>query len=164
MNTRFTRRWAAIGVLAALGGAAFAGVTLAERSHYATGQRVTPSKNLSRVAGEPVITRLRAIALGAAAQNGEQSPTDAIAYKTTRQDANARTSGAIVDSNQPVFLIVEHGNFVGVDVSLMYGSQAPRGRIISVIVDAATGNVTDWGYEPTEPRVNGLAVAAPLIP
>lgn len=173
MGARFKQRGVIIGALAALVGGVFAGVTFGgglnrvddgrAASEQTSSQRAS-APSPGRDAVGPSRTRLTGIALATAAENGEKSATDATAYETTRGDANARTSGAIVDSNQPVFLIVEHGNFVGRDVPLMYGSQPPRGHIITVIVDSVTGDITDWGYEPTEPRVKGLAIAARLVP
>jgi hypothetical protein len=94
---------------------------------------------------------LRAEALSAAAANMEAHPFDARVYLTTRGTANEVDSGALIDTNQLVYYVLVHGDFVCYLCSVPYGASAPRGHVISLVIDASSLDGTDFGLRSNEP-------------
>src|ERR1700736_3272288 len=82
------------------------------------------------------LEQLRAIGLNAAAANGDAHPTDGAVFASSRGDAMNATNGGVVDSNQSIYLIRLHGNFVANDARVPPGHAAPRGHVLIVVVDA----------------------------
>src|SRR5690348_10578860 len=78
-----------------------------------------------------VAARLERIALAISSANGDSNPTEITAVGTTRQAAQNATGGAIVDSNQPVYLICVRGQFIGYEASVPYGAALPRGTSLT---------------------------------
>ncbi|MGZ5232115.1 MAG: hypothetical protein ACXWC3_19010 [Burkholderiales bacterium] len=124
---------------------------------------------LARQRGD--VTRLDALAVAAvrdiafemAAINGEANPTRGEAFASTRGSAESVVSGDIVNTDQPVFVAVFDGNFVG------YGASSPTGRlpvgnVMTITFDAKTLAVTDWGIVSVRPDTAPLGVATPLFP
>jgi hypothetical protein len=104
----------------------------------------------------PVLETLREVAARVASLNGDAHPTKAIAVPSTRKAANALDSGAEVDTDQLSYLIVLHGNFVGRVAHVPRGAPLPRGSVLTIIVDADTGLVTDWGISDRTPDTSSL--------
>jgi hypothetical protein len=101
-------------------------------------------------------TRLRAVAARVAALNGDPHPIKAIAVLSTRQTAVTASSGADVDTDQSSYLIVLHGHFVGYAAKLPRGAPLPRGNVLTIVVDADTNVVTDWGISDHAPDTSSL--------
>jgi hypothetical protein len=111
--------------------------------------------------GSPVpasaIPRLTAIAASAAKANGDPAPSQTTAVLTTRARAlTSATPGDFVPGSAGVrvFLLTMRGQFVAADVSRPSGAAAPRGRYLSLVVNAATFQVTDFGLSPKPPPVS----------
>lgn len=89
-----------------------------------------------------------------AAANGEPSPGSATAVETTRGQASQITAAGSVDpseTNRDVFLIVTTGHFTGHMAHVPPRRPLPVGTILTVVVDAHTGQLTDWGLSNNEP-------------
>jgi len=111
--------------------------------------------------GPPVpasaVPRLTALAGRAAALNGDATPTQVTAVLTTHAKAlTSATPGDTVPgtSRTRVYLITMQGHFVANDVSVPAGAAAPKGRYISVVVDAKTFRGLDFGIGPNPPPVS----------
>lgn len=111
--------------------------------------------------GPPVpasaIPRLTAIAKHVAKGNGDATPAWATAVLTTHAKAlTSATPGDFVPGTGKVrvYLITMQGHFVANDVSVPPGAAAPRGRYISVVVDARTFGGMDFGIGPNPPPVS----------
>jgi hypothetical protein len=105
----------------------------------------------------PAVPRLAAIADRAARTNGDPAPSQVTAVLTTRAKAlTSATPGDFVPGSAgvPVFLVTLRGHFTADDVSRPPGSAAPTGRYLSLVVDAATFQVTDFGISPEPPPVS----------
>jgi hypothetical protein len=99
-------------------------------------------------------TKLRVVAARVAALNGDPHPTKAIAVRSTRKAAVTASSGADVDTDQSSYLIVLHGHFVG--HTAPRGASFPQGSVLTIVVDASTNLVTDWGISDRTPDTSSL--------
>jgi hypothetical protein len=86
-----------------------------------------------------------------AAINGDAHPSSAAWVKTTRQTAVSAESTDTVDSNQPVYYVVLHGHFAATKGYLGPGAAVPTGTILTLTVDASTGEVLDNGLSNRTP-------------
>jgi hypothetical protein len=97
----------------------------------------------------------------AARLNGEPSPTAIRTVATTR--AAAFTSvGAGADDvpATPVQLVVAHGAFTGFEAKRPPGASPPRGHVLFLLIDSASGVVTDWGIGNIDPQARARAGVA----
>jgi hypothetical protein len=101
------------------------------------------------------------MALEMASLNAEPKPTNGQVFASTRNLAQKVTSGATVNTDQPVFVAVFHGNFIGYRATTLLG-EFPVGKVMTVTFDANTLAVTDRGIVPTELDTIGLGAATPL--
>lgn len=96
--------------------------------------------------GAPLQQRLIDVGRYIAALTHESSPTAITMVQTTRQKAVGALSGDLVNSDQGVYVMTLNGSFStfrhppGHKPGL-----APAGSTLTVVVDPATGQVTDWG-------------------
>jgi|SRR5213593_2474503 hypothetical protein len=102
------------------------------------------------------LTALRAVAARVAGLNGDPHPSKAIAVPSTRKTAELVESGADVNTDQDVYLIVLHGHFVGHVAHVPPGAPLPRGSVLTIVVDANTDLVTDWGISDQTPNTSAL--------
>jgi hypothetical protein len=79
-----------------------------------------------------------------AAANGEPSPADGVVTKSRRQAAQKVVAGANVDSDEDVYLVELHGQFVGYMASVPAGAPLPRGGTVVVTIGSETGEILDW--------------------
>lgn len=99
---------------------------------------------------------IRALESNVASRLGENAPTGVQHVTSTRARAVLASSGAIVDDSTPSVLIVMHGHFTDADASRPRGAPAPSGTVLTLVVDSATGQVTDLGIEEKAPDLAGL--------
>jgi hypothetical protein len=111
-------------------------------------------------AGRPVpksaVSRLIKIAKRAARLNGDRHPLWATAVLTTHDKALlSATPGDTVSNRRhvAVYLVTIRGRFVCNLCSRPSGAKAPRGRYISIVLDAKTFNGMDDGLSPKRPPV-----------
>jgi len=86
--------------------------------------------------------RLQQLAREWATSNGDHSLHSGVVYLTTREQA---AGGDIVNSNQPVYELVLRGRFVCHGCSRPAGAPVQRGTVLTVTVDRATFEITDFG-------------------
>ncbi|MGN6678625.1 MAG: hypothetical protein ACTHKL_12745 [Streptosporangiaceae bacterium] len=94
------------------------------------------------------VSRLTEIAKHAARANGDQHPKWAIAVLTTHEQAlRSATPGDTVANRRhvAVYLVTIRGRFVCKTCSVPPGAKAPKGRYISIVVDAKTFKDMDFG-------------------
>jgi hypothetical protein len=111
--------------------------------------------------GSPVpasaVPRLTAIAASVARSDGDAAPSQVTAVLTTHAKAlTSATPGDLVPGSGGVrvFLLTMQGRFTATDATRPPGSRAPTGRYLSLVVDAATFQVTDFGLSPKPPPVS----------
>ncbi|MFC4908143.1 hypothetical protein [Actinomadura gamaensis] len=81
----------------------------------------------------------------AAANAGERIPSGLSYVRTTRQRAAAAT-GSRVNSDESVYVVQMRGNFTAPRHPVPGKSGRPvTGHALTLVIDAATGQVTDWG-------------------
>jgi hypothetical protein len=100
------------------------------------------------------LPHLKSLALEAAARLGDAAPTSGRAYSSSRRVAVDVTSQDRVDSDQPVFVMVLHGDFV-----VNRGppdSARPSGPYLTLVWDPATRHVTNFGVKTREPDMTRL--------
>jgi hypothetical protein len=110
--------------------------------------------------GSPVpasaISRLTALASRTAAANGDTSPEWITAVLTTH--AKALTSATPGDmtpgGGTEVYLVTMRGRFTAYAASSPPGAALPTGEYLSIVVDAKTLQVLDYGLSPTPPPVS----------
>ena len=101
-------------------------------------------------------SRIVQIAEHAAAAAGDRMPTLIQHSEGTRQRANAIASGDRVPGRRWSYLIAERGSFVLNSVSVPPGARAPRGSVLTLVVNAATGTVSDLGVSNRYPELAAL--------
>lgn len=111
--------------------------------------------------GSPVpasaVPRLTAIAASVARSDGDPTPSQVTAVLTTHAKAlTSATPGDLVPGSGGVrvFLLTMQGRFTATDATGPPGSRAPTGRYLSLVVDAANFQVTDFGLSPKPPPVS----------
>ncbi|MBB1159398.1 hypothetical protein [Amycolatopsis dendrobii] len=108
----------------------------------------------------PTSADLLGVAKRLAAANGESSPAD-IRYVKTDRNALKYIDGTQPKANDPVYLIQMTGNFVGYAAKIPRGSNAPRGNVLTVTVDAKSGHMLGWSIlvEPHDLATFGVVSA-----
>jgi hypothetical protein len=99
-------------------------------------------------------TAILAVALRAAAHAGDARPTLIQHSMGSRYKANLAASGEITGGQQHSFLIAERGHFVLTNVGI--GNQTIRGSVITLVYNAKTRDVTDYGLQNNYPNLAAL--------
>src|SRR5919197_3687565 len=152
--TRWTRHHRTAAVLV-VGVAALAGLAGARLS-AAGSERV-------RTVSPPTaaeIAQLRSIAFSAAARAGDAHPTHGFAVPTTRKQINRLNAGAEVGTDEDVYAVALHGNFVAQYAHVPPGAALPRGHLMILVVETKTLDVVDFmlGDAPIDPARLGTPV------
>jgi hypothetical protein len=112
-------------------------------------------------AGSPVpaaaISRLTMIGSRVAKANGDSAPLRMTAVLTTHAKAlTSATPGGFVPGagGVLVFLVTMQGHFAANAAPGPPGAAAPTGRYLSIVVDARTFRVLDFGLSPNPPPVS----------
>jgi hypothetical protein len=148
-------RWALVGVVAVIAAAAVIAGALTGRPDGNVGRKTEPPSTTLAHSGAPAfVVRL---ATREAAGNCDLHPDGASYVRTTRQAAE-EVSGAEVDSDQPVYLVLLRGTFVDYDAHGIYRARDafPRGTEITFTVDAATHDTLDFGIGRRAPDLAQL--------
>lgn len=105
------------------------------------------------------------IALKMAAQAGENQPTLVQYAEGDRVRANLVASGAGVFEHQMTYLIAMRGQFICTSGSRPPGStQVPRGTVMTLVVDTATGRQLDIGISDRYPLLEELGPVVTALP
>ena len=100
------------------------------------------------------------IAQTLAEQAGDPTPTLIQHVEGTRAQLNASDSGGVVSGPEASYLIAERGSFVANGFPRPAGSPVPTGSVITIIIDAVTGQITDEGIENRYPKLSALGPVA----
>jgi hypothetical protein len=111
------------------------------------------------------LATLTNIARNGIASEGGQDVTSADAVLTTRDKANAAASGAVIPSDEAVYLIQLKGQFTAYGASLAQNATGyPTGAYLTLIAEASNGQVVDWGVgsQGADLASLGTVIALPL--
>jgi hypothetical protein len=100
--------------------------------------------------------RLLRIATSAAARAGDSHPAMIQHSEGTRHDANLVDSGEGVPGREWSYLIAARGHFVARNFEGVPGSAVPRGSVLTLVVSASSGEVTDDGLSDRYPDLARL--------
>ena len=103
-----------------------------------------------------VSTKLRALSLDLASQAGVSSPKTMHAVAASdHQQAESLISGAIVDGNDPVYVVQMTG---GPFTAWHHPPhvEAPQGDVLTLTIDAATHEVLDIGFDALAPDLTAI--------
>jgi hypothetical protein len=121
--------------------------------------------NASRVPSPAEVQQLRADALAFAKANGESAPDGGVIVSGNRGDVVSTTmGGAQVDTNQDVFVVRLHGNFVGYEAPRPAGVAPPHGHYLEIVYDAQTKQLTDWSISAAPQDLSHLGHAVSITP
>ncbi len=110
-----------------------------------------------------VIPRLDDIAIRVATATGDRRPVWITAVMTTHGKAlESATPGDTEPAGNgvTVYLITMKGNFVDDDASVPAGAAAPTGRYLSIVINARSFIVTDFGLSDRPPAVSPASLGA----
>jgi hypothetical protein len=91
-----------------------------------------------------------------AAAMGDPNPSSIEHVESTRQQAVAVLSGDKVSTNPDVYAIVMRGQFVDNEAPLPGDATAPSGSVLTIIINATTGQLTDLGVQNQVPDLTSL--------
>jgi hypothetical protein len=100
--------------------------------------------------------RILRIARRAATASSEPSPWLIQHAQGPHNKANRVADGSGVPGCRWSYLIAERGHFVVRDAHGPPGSKPPRGKVMTLVVDAATARVTDFGVSSHYPHLARL--------
>jgi hypothetical protein len=111
-----------------------------------------------RPGAEPQLSEKTILTLArrAAANAGDRTPTLIQHVESTRFEAVRISSDDLVFEWNWSYLIAVRGHFVANDVSIPPGAKAPTGSVMTLVVDAATGQGTDFGLSKRYPPLAEL--------
>ena len=96
------------------------------------------------------------IALRAAAADGDPKPSLIQHVTGTRYRANLVAGGDIVPGSAWCYLVAERGRFIAKGASYPAGGHPPKGSVITLVVNARTGGVLDFGISDRYPQLRKL--------
>ena len=121
--------------------------------------------NPSRVPTPADIQQLKADAVAFATANGESAPDGGVIVSGNRGDVvSATMGGAQVDTNQDVFVVRLHGNFVGYEAPRPAGVAPPHGYYLEIVYDAQTKQLTDWNLSAQPQDLTRLGHPVSIAP
>lgn len=109
----------------------------------------TPGRRVSE-------SRLLEIALKMAADADERSPTLIQYSEGDRVQANLVASGTKIFEHRPTYLIAMRGQFTYWMAKRPPGRPPPRGTVMTLVVDAETGRLSDVGIHNRYPQLEQL--------
>lgn len=111
-----------------------------------------------RTGAMPTLSEQRIVALAEreASESGDSKPTLIQHAAGTHFEAVLVSSGDLVFAWNWSYLIAIRGHFVWTSASVPPGAKPPKGRVITLVVDARTGQVTDGGIGNRYPQLAKL--------
>jgi hypothetical protein len=110
-------------------------------------------------------TQIASIATSMASTAGDVTPTS-LQYvaAASRQAANTIATGDVVPGTTPSIVVAMQGNFVDNNVSFPKGASAPSGGVMTLVLDATSGQVTDLAISNTYPDLSALGAVSNAKP
>lgn len=93
--------------------------------------------------------------------NGEPCPRS-IEYVITGRHALSRIDGSFPAADDPTFFVQMTGDFIGYYARAPRGSNAPRGTVLAVMVDVATGRMLGWSLGSASHELSRLGTVETL--
>ncbi|HUO72573.1 MAG TPA: hypothetical protein VMU39_17525 [Solirubrobacteraceae bacterium] len=111
-----------------------------------------------RLGAKPSLSGRRILALAERAASGAGDPQPTLIQHAagTRFDANRIASGELVFEWNWSYLIAIRGHFAATRAPLPHGGKPPSGTVITLVVDARTGQITDGGLSNRYPSLAQL--------
>lgn len=135
-------------------------------AHQAIARRQAMLRGRTLAAGtapDPLaLIAMRDTALEMASLNGDARPHDGQVFSSTRNFAEQVISGDTVNTDQPAYVAIFRGNFVGYLASVPPGGHFPTGHVMTIVFDARTLEVTDWGLVDRVPPTAALGASSSL--
>ncbi len=100
--------------------------------------------------------RILTLALQAAASNGDPHPSLIEHAEGTRFEAVLVSSGDLVFEWNWSILIAVRGRFTATDISIPPGARVPTGTVLTLVINARTGQGTDFGLGGRSPPLDRL--------
>jgi hypothetical protein len=106
----------------------------------------------------PTLSEQRILALAdqAASGSGDPRPTLIQHAEGTRFEAVRISSGDLIFEWTWSYLIAMRGHFTATGASVPPGAKVPTGSVLTLVVDARTGQVTDSGFDNRYPHLAKL--------
>lgn len=137
------------------GGAALA--TLTASATASTSESVTQTTAAPQTAAAPLgQTAIKEIALGFAAKMGDSHPTGLEYVQGGRRQIVQAFSDDEVPNSTEVDAIVMRGQFIAKNAPMPPGASSPSGTVLIVVINATTGEMTDFGIQQQPPNLNAF--------
>jgi hypothetical protein len=121
---------------------------------------------ISTLANPPdslTVAAIRDLVLTYSTANGEPNPQGSV-FMTTRQGAqDVEQSGATVNSNEPVYMVVVNGSFVGYAISTPQGG-LPKATSMTFEFDTSDLRMVDYSFTQKTPNTASLGSGTPINP
>jgi len=118
--------------------------------------RIQPARSITTtLPPAQILAQIKYLAVA----NGEPNPTDIQYVTTTGADAAKALSEAPPPGPagaESVVLVAARGRFIGYGAKVPPGAALPTGTVITAVMDAATGALTEWGISDTFPQLATL--------
>lgn len=141
-------------------------VAIGACSSTATTLSPSASVDINPSGGKLTPEQLRSIAYAVATENGDASPSNIQALETTRGTAVSLTApGSEIsggDAGDDVFAITATGQFAALFGNRPPDAPPPTGNALSIVVDAYTGEVLDYGISDLVPPLDSIGTVEPL--
>ena len=95
---------------------------------------------------------------------GTAVPFGAVWVRSRHRVAVKVTSGAVVSSNEPVYVIVIIGHFTDSTASVPAGRRFPTGSVASFVIDVHTLRLVDAGVANHLPKLTTSGTVHDLLP
>lgn len=102
------------------------------------------------------IAALKAAALEIASSAGDNHPSSMDVVPSTRRAINAADTGAMVNTDQGVYVVSMMGRFRATNVPVKPGSPAPTGTVLTLVYDAASNDLLDLSIGMVKPSLRSL--------
>jgi hypothetical protein len=141
------------------------GLAVAATLAVAAGVTLSAAASSGPGVGEPHLSERRILRIAQTAARGAGDPRPSLIQHSagTRRAANRIDSGEIVPGRRWSYLIAIRGHFVFKYASPPSSARMPTGLVLTLIVDASTGKVTDVGlsdrYPAGEPNSSRLGTS-----
>jgi hypothetical protein len=111
------------------------------------------------------VAALKTAALAFAKANGDPRPLRGELVGGTRSDAvGLLMNGAGVDTDPDVYAVQLEGDFIGNQFPQPEGAPPLKGRFLTIVYDATTGDLLDWGISNQRHDLAALGQSQTILP
>jgi hypothetical protein len=151
-------------VLGALAAAVAAIAVLMLVLRGSTGDDGPNPGHVNRASGTLTDRQIADIATRFAKANGDSTPTSIVALAAPHRAAidAAMPGSEISDDGIDVDVIVIRGHFTGDNTKAPQAHRVPTGKVITLVIDDSSGQVTDWSLGNHDPDLSSLGTQTRL--